>query len=377
TVTIALDDISTGTTNASLTEDGTNLILTDSEGATVTIALADISTGTTNASLTEDGTNLILTDSEGATVTIALADINSDTTNASLTEDGTNLILTDSEGATVTIALDDISTGTTNASLTEDGTNLILTDSEGATVTIALDDINTDYSAGAGLQLSVTNEFSISANSIQGSFNGGGNPSMIIPNTIGQGDIAAGAVDASEIASNAVSSDEIDDESIVNIDIAPGAAIEGSKINPNFGAQNITTTGDVNAEDVIVSGSIFRGINDLHPDYVFQKYFLGNSILNDDYEFQSLSDIEFFVKEHNHLPGIKSAAAIKEQGFWDLGEASRINLEKIEELFLHTIEQEKKIKELQKANTIMSSELEALKTQMEEIKTMLLEKQNN
>ena len=64
-------------TNASLTEDGTNLILTDSDGSTVTIALGDIDTdtNTTNASLTEDGTNLILTDSDGSTVQIAIADI--------------------------------------------------------------------------------------------------------------------------------------------------------------------------------------------------------------------------------------------------------------------------------------------------------------
>ncbi|MGO4921623.1 hypothetical protein, partial [Maribacter spongiicola] len=113
------------------------------------------------------------------------------------------------------------------------------------------------------------------------------------------------------------------------------------------------------------------------PDYVFQKYFLGNSILNPNYKFSNLSEIEKFVKENNHLPGIKSAAAIKEQGYWDLGEASRVNLEKVEELFLHTIEQEKKIKELQSANTNMSTELEALKAQMAEIKTMLLDKQNN
>jgi peptidoglycan hydrolase CwlO-like protein len=80
------------------------------------------------------------------------------------------------------------------------------------------------------------------------------------------------------------------------------------------------------------------------------------------------------VKKNNHLPGIKSAAAIKEQGFWDLGEASRLNLEKIEELFLHTIEQEKKIKELKSSNKNMASEVEALKAQMEEIKKLLLEK---
>ncbi|MBQ0741647.1 hypothetical protein J9332_45970, partial [Aquimarina celericrescens] len=60
-------------------EDGTNLILTDSDGSTVAIALADIDTNTTNASLTEDGTNLIITDSDGSTVAIALADIAAET----------------------------------------------------------------------------------------------------------------------------------------------------------------------------------------------------------------------------------------------------------------------------------------------------------
>ena len=45
--------------------------------------------------------------------------------------------------------------------------------------------------------------------------------------------------------------------------------------------------------------------------------------------------------------------------------------------YIFSKEAEKKIKELQKANTNMSSELDALKAQMEEIKTMLLEKQND
>ncbi|WP_299326430.1 hypothetical protein [uncultured Maribacter sp.] len=129
--------------------------------------------------------------------------------------------------------------------------------------------------------------------------------------------------------------------------------------------------------DIIADGTISATGYITVPDYVFQKYFLGNSILNPNYEFSNLSEIEKFVKENNHLPGIKSAKEIKEQGFWDLGEASRVNLEKIEELFLHTIEQEKKIKELQSTNDNMSTELEALKAQMTEIKTMLLEKQND
>ncbi|SDR91475.1 hypothetical protein SAMN05192545_0413 [Maribacter dokdonensis] len=194
----------------------------------------------------------------------------------------------------------------------------------------------------------------------------------IPPNSITQGELANNSVGAGELRSNAVSSDEIDDESIVNIDIAQGAAIDGSKINPIFLA-DISTTGNLQVDgNVTVTGT-----HTPVPDYVFQKYFLGNSILNPSYKFKTLAEIEAFVKENNHLPGIQSAQAVKEQGFWNVSESSRVNLEKIEELFLHTIEQEKKIKELLKANTSMSSELEALKTQMEEIKTMLLEKQNN
>ena len=58
------------------------------------IPLANIDDNTTNISLTEDGTDLILTDSDGNDVRIPLANIDDNTTNISLTEDGTDLILT-------------------------------------------------------------------------------------------------------------------------------------------------------------------------------------------------------------------------------------------------------------------------------------------
>ena len=145
---------------------------------------------------------------------------------------------------------------------------------------------------------------------------------------------------------------------------------EAMRIDPT---QNIIIN-----ENLQVGGNVtVTGTHTPVPDYVFQKYFLGNSTLNPNYEFNDLAEIEAFVKENNHLPGIQSAQAVKEQGFWNVSESSRVNLEKIEELFLHTIEQEKKIKELKAANTNMQTEMEALKAQMEEIKSMLLEKENN
>ncbi|NQX81214.1 MAG: hypothetical protein HRT66_04355 [Flavobacteriaceae bacterium] len=60
----------------------------------------------------------------------------------------------------------------------------------------------------------------------------------------------------------------------------------------------------------------------------------------------SLAEIEKFTRENNHLPGVPSAKQVKEAGGIVLNRSTEINLEKIEELFLHTIEQEKEIKKL-------------------------------
>ena len=52
-----------------------------------------------------------------------------------------------------------------------------------------------------------------------------------------------------------VSSSAIIDGAIVNVDINANAAIAGTKINPDFGSQNIATTGTVDGRDVSVDGT--------------------------------------------------------------------------------------------------------------------------
>ncbi|MEB8330796.1 hypothetical protein OO009_15670, partial [Flavobacteriaceae bacterium KMM 6897] len=188
----------------------------------------------------------------------------------------------------------------------------------------------------------------------------------IAPDAIGSSELDADSVGESELKDGAVTTDKILDGTIANVDILAGAAIDGSKINPVFTA-NVSTTGTL-----FVNGSISTGTDgQVHPDYVFEKYFLGSSNLKNDYDFQSLSEIEDFVKKFHHLPGIKSAEEIKKDGFWNLSESNLQNLEKIEELFLHTIEQEKKIQELRSKNEMMSIELKSLRKDLEEIKAIL------
>jgi hypothetical protein len=53
-----------------------------------------------------------------------------------------------------------------------------------------------------------------------------------------------------------------------------------------------------------------------------------------------------FTKKNNHLPNVPSAKEIKEKGL-ELGEMSNILLQKIEEMTLYIIEQNKRIEALE------------------------------
>lgn len=93
------------------------------------------------------------------------------------------------------------------------------------------------------------------------------------------------------------------------------------------------------------------------PDYVFGQ----------NYHLRSLSEVEQFIKKHQHLPNIPSANEVQESGI-ELGEMNRLLLEKIEELTLYTIqqdkavsEQEEKIKSLEKSVNLLLKEIELLK----------------
>jgi len=68
------------------------------------------------------------------------------------------------------------------------------------------------------------------------------------------------------------------------------------------------------------------------PDYVFEN----------NYKLAELTEVEAYVKEKKHLPGVPSANEVKDNGV-ALGEMNKILLLKIEELTLHMIQQQKEI----------------------------------
>ena len=88
----------------------------------------------------------------------------------------------------------------------------------------------------------------------------------------------------------------------------------------------------------------------------------GSEFLKSDYSFKSLSQVEDYVKTNGHLPGYLSAKTIKEEGV-DLMKTQLTNVEKIEELYLHTIEQEKALK----AKDAKIAELETRLSKIEQL----------
>lgn len=81
--------------------------------------------------------------------------------------------------------------------------------------------------------------------------------SKIASNAVTESKISNNAVTETKLADNSVTSAKIVAETIVNSDISSTAAINGTKISPNFGSQNIQTTGSVQATgNIQTSGNI-------------------------------------------------------------------------------------------------------------------------
>jgi hypothetical protein len=113
-----------------------------------------------------------------------------------------------------------------------------------------------------------------------------------------------------------------------------------SRVNNSLtNAISVELNGSTNFK-VYGSGAVYaRSVNvqlGNFPDYVFSK----------DYKLRSLQEVEQYIQENRHLPGIPTASEVESQGA-DLGGLVKLQMEKIEELTLYIIEQDKRIRQLE------------------------------
>ena len=91
-------------------------------------------------------------------------------------------------------------------------------------------------------------------------------------------------------------------------------------------------------------------------DFVFKK----------DYHLPTLKEVENHIKEKGHLKDIPSAKEVEKNGFF-LGEMDSKLLQKIEELTLYTVAQEKEIKKEKAENKKQQKEIEELKALVQKL----------
>ncbi len=117
----------------------------------------------------------------------------------------------------------------------------------------------------------------------------------------------------------------------------------------------LTVKGKIHAEEVKIDLSIPA------PDYVFKK----------DYDLLTIAQVQQHIKEKGHLPNIPSAKVLETQGV-DLGLMNMKLLEKIEELTLYTIDQEKRLQQQTTINKKLQSKNNELEARLVKLETLLV-----
>lgn len=106
------------------------------------------------------------------------------------------------------------------------------------------------------------------------------------------------------------------------------------------GKVGIGTTNIEGSHSLFVAGSILTEEVEVKlmvdwPDYVFDT----------GYELMTLNEIDRYIRVNGHLPGVPSAEEIETNGL-ELGQMNAVLMQKVEELTLHLINQEKEINKL-------------------------------
>jgi|GEM_PF-6455112 len=104
----------------------------------------------------------------------------------------------------------------------------------------------------------------------------------------------------------------------------------------------LTVAGNIASREVKVTV-------DAGADFVFEK----------DYNLPSLDSVDKFIKENKHLPQIASAKEMQKDGI-NLSEINIKLLQKIEEMTLYMIEQNKRMNKLEKENQDLKNKIDSI-----------------
>jgi hypothetical protein len=131
----------------------------------------------------------------------------------------------------------------------------------------------------------------------------------------------------------------IDDTLLINSKSAHSVIIASGGGNVGIGTNTLATGYRLSVAGGIIAEEVRVQFEFAWPDYVFA----------DDYHLTSLEQLESSINANKHLPGMPSAAQIEADGI-DLSKMQGQIVEKLEELTLHMIKLNKRIKHLEEEN---------------------------
>ena len=98
-----------------------------------------------------------------------------------------------------------------------------------------------------------------------------------------------------------------------------------------------------------------------------------DAVFADNYRLMPLSEVASFIKTNRHLPGIPSEKAVLENG-QDVGAMQVLQQQKIEELTLYAIEQDKKLKEQEIVMAEQKKQMAAQEDRLQKLEKLLNQK---
>ena len=110
--------------------------------------------------------------------------------------------------------------------------------------------------------------------------------------------------------------------------------------------QDASQTGNHSSALLQVNGDVVVGSSTSANIYVTQNYW-ADFVFDKNYALMPLNEVENFYNENHHLPNVPTTKEIQENGN-NLGQTDAVLLQKIEELTLYMVKQQKEIETLKK-----------------------------
>lgn len=120
---------------------------------------------------------------------------------------------------------------------------------------------------------------------------------------------------------------------------------------------DLEVTGKIKCHDELEVAEVLKANQIKAQDINVEMNNAADYVFDESYNLRSLNEVESFVKENKHLPGVPSAAEMSENGM-SMSQMTNLLLEKVEELTLHLIDMKKEINSLKEENAALKSSLE-------------------